>query len=149
MGDSDLAGPVYRTHAFLFSGGKIQDLGMLAGNYSAAQGINNAGHIVGYSSITTSSGVHGFLYQHGRVRNLNELQWSLRMRTLAGCHGLVTCGCQEILTALLSVALSHIHLPGSGARRFYPFNPAIRALATMKRCSRKRLERALHADPAT
>jgi probable HAF family extracellular repeat protein len=54
-------------HAALFAGGTIQDLGALGGNYSAANGINNLGIIVGESDIVQQgiTNVHAFIYTNG------------------------------------------------------------------------------------
>jgi probable HAF family extracellular repeat protein len=37
--------PVYRQHAFLYSGGSIHDLGMLGGTDSVAFGVNATGQV--------------------------------------------------------------------------------------------------------
>lgn len=55
-------------HAFLYTGtpgagGIMQDLGTLGGFNSAAQGINNAGQIVGYSNPVGNNIIHAFLYE--------------------------------------------------------------------------------------
>ena len=62
-----------QTHAFLYSGGTMTDLGTLpGGTYSFATGINNNGQIVGYS--TTASGqTHAFLYSGGQMTDLGTL----------------------------------------------------------------------------
>jgi probable HAF family extracellular repeat protein len=47
-------------------------LGILGGNESGAQGINNSGQIAG--TFTTSSGdYHAYLYDHGTMYDLNNL----------------------------------------------------------------------------
>jgi probable HAF family extracellular repeat protein len=54
------------THAFLYSGGVMSDLGTLGGPYSYARGINDSGQIVGWSYLTTAfSPQHAFLYTSG------------------------------------------------------------------------------------
>ncbi|MEN6450687.1 MAG: PEP-CTERM sorting domain-containing protein [Thermoguttaceae bacterium] len=60
------AGP---QHAFLFSGGKMTDLGTLGGD-SAATGVNDNGQVVGYSA-TSAGATHAFLYDKG---SMNDLQ---------------------------------------------------------------------------
>ena len=39
------------THAFLYSGGTMQDLGTLGGRQSYAYGINASGQVVGYQNL--------------------------------------------------------------------------------------------------
>lgn len=70
--------PYQDSHAFLYSGGVIVFLGVLApggGGYgtgiSEAFGINNSGQIVGYS--TSTSGNCAFLYESGVMTDLNTL----------------------------------------------------------------------------
>jgi probable HAF family extracellular repeat protein len=59
------------SHAALWSGGKIQDLGTLGGATSEAHGVNNHGSVVGLSD--TSSGPHAFLWQNGAMQDLGLL----------------------------------------------------------------------------
>jgi len=60
-------------HAFLYSGGKMTDLGTLGGN-SSAFGINNSGQIVGQFDSGGASGVGGaFLYSNGVMTDLMSL----------------------------------------------------------------------------
>ncbi len=48
-------------YAFLYSGGTIQNLGTFGGQYSQADGINNAGQLVG-GAYTSSGAEHAFLH---------------------------------------------------------------------------------------
>jgi probable HAF family extracellular repeat protein len=67
-----------QTHAFLYTGGVMTDLGTLAGqNYSRAQDINNAGNVVGASLVEDSqgnlSGNRPFIYSGGTMTNIGSL----------------------------------------------------------------------------
>jgi probable HAF family extracellular repeat protein len=63
------------THAFLFSGGVMADLGVLQANHhvSYATGINDSGVVVGSSRINfdagASSGSQSFIYSNGSMSN--------------------------------------------------------------------------------
>jgi probable HAF family extracellular repeat protein len=60
------------THAFLYSGGAIMDLGTLPGGFaSVGAAINNNGQVVGYSSTPEAS--QAFLYFGGAMYDLNRL----------------------------------------------------------------------------
>ena len=56
-------------HAFLYSGGKITDLGTLAGNFSYGEAINTAGAVAGYS-VPAGGGYHAFLDSGGKMTDL-------------------------------------------------------------------------------
>jgi probable HAF family extracellular repeat protein len=75
-GISDMPGNATQ-HAFLYSGGKMIDLGTLSGRtLSCAYGINDLGQVVG-SSYNYSSGEiiddHAFLYSSGSLTDLGTL----------------------------------------------------------------------------
>jgi len=61
-------------HAFLWDAQHgVQDLGTLDGFGSFASGINNVGHVVGYSSFNGINSYHAFLYRDGVMTDLNDL----------------------------------------------------------------------------
>ena len=68
-------------HAFLDSGGTMQDLGTLGGTASGATAINNSGQVVGNSTTTTASSppAHAFLYSDGSMQDLGTFggEWSV------------------------------------------------------------------------
>jgi probable HAF family extracellular repeat protein/parallel beta-helix repeat protein len=80
------------SHAFLYTGGRMTDLGTLGGD-SIAEGINDAGQVVGYSYVNSSQ-THAFLYTGGRMRDLNDLLpsgsgWELVYASAINNHGQV------------------------------------------------------------
>lgn len=71
-GTSDLSGD-QTGHATLWQNGAVQDLGTLSGDYSSyAEAINNFGQIVG-SSCDLSGNCRGFLWEKGKIFDLNTL----------------------------------------------------------------------------
>jgi len=62
----------FPTHAVLYSGGTIMDLGTLGGADSEALGINDSGMIVGDSQTATSTLQHAFYY-NGAMQDLGVL----------------------------------------------------------------------------
>ncbi len=68
------------THAFLYSGGSLTDLGTLGDNTSpgyrsVAYGINSGGQVVGFSDVSNS--MRAFLYSNGVMKDLGTLGgWS-------------------------------------------------------------------------
>jgi probable HAF family extracellular repeat protein len=59
-------------HAFLFTDGRMQDLGTLGSDPSAASGVNDRGQVVGASNVTDDVR-HAFLWQSGEMIDLNTL----------------------------------------------------------------------------
>lgn len=60
-------------HAFLYSGGKMTDLGTLGGANSYAYGINNGGHVAGASQLAGDAATRAFVYSGGRMTALGTL----------------------------------------------------------------------------
>jgi probable HAF family extracellular repeat protein len=69
VGNSEISGGAI--HAFLHTGGGLQDLGTLGGRNSFAKAINSAGQVVGKSGHAGGL-THAFLY-NGSMQNLNQL----------------------------------------------------------------------------
>lgn len=67
--------PPTASHAFIYSNGKLKDLGTLGGSISWARGINDAGEVIGISCTAGESQKGSrlndvFLYSNGEMRNL-------------------------------------------------------------------------------
>ncbi|HTB62802.1 MAG TPA: hypothetical protein VK737_04360 [Opitutales bacterium] len=58
------------SHAFLYTDGKMQDLGTLGGNESSAKTINASGQIIGTANSLPYGGWHAFLYTDGKMTTL-------------------------------------------------------------------------------
>jgi probable HAF family extracellular repeat protein len=59
--------------AFLYSGGVVKDLGTLGGSQSNAVDINDAGQVVGTSTLRRDTAQHAFLYSGGVMKDLGTL----------------------------------------------------------------------------
>ncbi|HZR17023.1 MAG TPA: HYR domain-containing protein [Verrucomicrobiae bacterium] len=60
------------THGFIYDGVNMTDLGTLGGSYTQPNAINNRGQVVG-ESFTASDDEHAFLWQKGKLTDLNSL----------------------------------------------------------------------------
>ncbi len=61
------------SHAFLYSGGTMTDLGTLGGSNSLATAINKHGQIVGWAQTAGNAAHHAFLYSNGQMTDLGTL----------------------------------------------------------------------------
>jgi probable HAF family extracellular repeat protein len=62
------------THAFVYKGAGLTDLGTLGGDFSEGRGINNRGEIVGGSNVTAGGLTHLFLFEHGAMHDLGTFK---------------------------------------------------------------------------
>jgi probable HAF family extracellular repeat protein len=60
------------THAFIYSGGVMTDLGTLGGSDSFPEDINEIGQVVGNAATATGSS-HAFVWQNGTLTDLNSV----------------------------------------------------------------------------
>lgn len=65
----------YVEHAFLYSDGRVQDLGAIGAvtNSSYATALNDNGEVVGTANIPAAAASHAFLYSGGQMRDLGTL----------------------------------------------------------------------------
>jgi probable HAF family extracellular repeat protein len=62
------------SHAFLYSDGRMQDLGTIGADpVSTATGINRRGQVVGYTYDPATGGQRAFIYQNGKMTDLSSL----------------------------------------------------------------------------
>jgi probable HAF family extracellular repeat protein len=64
--------PVPARHAYLWQDGALTDLGTLGEDRfsSSALGVNDQGHVVGFSFPSSNEPAHGFVYRDGRMTDL-------------------------------------------------------------------------------
>ena len=73
VGESLISNTGNIQNAFLYSSGKMQDLGTLGGENSIAEAINSSGDVVGNSIEPGSNAYsHAFLYRAGVLVDLNS-----------------------------------------------------------------------------
>jgi probable HAF family extracellular repeat protein len=79
------------THAFLYSAGKMMDLGGLPGfNFTTASAVNASGQVVGWAENPQRDHVGAFLYTSGQMINLGTLPGDTSAMALAiNSHGTV------------------------------------------------------------
>jgi probable HAF family extracellular repeat protein len=118
------------TRGFLYSHGKLVNVGSLGGSVAIASGINNAGVVVGWSTTVGNGREHGFIYAFGRILDLNRLVanrpgWFIGLaRDINDRFQILAEACP----ADLSEACRTVRLdPPSGARN-YPVPPFIERL---------------------
>ena len=63
---------IYDNRSFLYDGKNVVDLGNLGSNYTTANGINNAGQVVGSSQLANGQN-RAFLWQNGNMNSLATL----------------------------------------------------------------------------
>lgn len=63
-------------HAFVYTGGVMNDIGTLGGNFAIAQAINDSGAVVG-SAYDSAGQEHGFLYSGGAMHDIGTLGGTL------------------------------------------------------------------------
>ena len=66
----DMNGNWWTTHAFLYTEGKMVDLGSLGGYYCRAVAVNNNGQVIGYGTTPGNDATHSFLWQNGAAADL-------------------------------------------------------------------------------
>ena len=100
-------------HAFLYTGGKMTDIGFLSGfNVSVANAINASGQVVGTSTAGESYG-RAFLYSNGTLQDLNDLVPPITGYTLTDAMGINTSGqivCDGVNTAAAGTPVTHTFL---------------------------------------
>jgi probable extracellular repeat, HAF family len=61
------------TNPFLWSRGRMQDLGTLGGNYGEPRGLNEQGQVAGFSDLAGDLTNHAFLWERGVMHDLGTL----------------------------------------------------------------------------
>jgi probable HAF family extracellular repeat protein len=75
------------THAFIYTGSGLVDIGTLGGTYSAGTSINNLNQIVGVSSVTSTGPNHLFLYAQGQMHDLGAPSGESFLNAAINNHG--------------------------------------------------------------
>jgi probable HAF family extracellular repeat protein len=121
------------THAFLYEGGAMKDLGTLGGTVSRGLAINNGGTVVGESYLRGNSAQVAFVYAHGKMTDLNTQVrlpggWTLvaargvndQGQILARACNAEDCNCWALLTPRRTSRLS----AGYDKKELYASNDA-------------------------
>ncbi len=74
------------THAFLYTGSGLEDLGTLGGTYSEGTSINDRGEIAGISTLANGA-THLFLYTQGHMRDLGTAGGQTFASAVLNDHG--------------------------------------------------------------
>jgi 6-phosphogluconolactonase len=75
------------THAFIYTGNGLVDIGTLGGTFSAGTSINNVNQIVGVSSTASSTLNHLFLYAQGQMHDLGAPSGESFVNAAINNHG--------------------------------------------------------------
>ena len=75
------------THAFIYTGSGLVDIGTLGGTYSEGTSINNLNQIVGVSSVTSTGPNHLFLYAQGQMHDLGAPSGESFLNAAINNHG--------------------------------------------------------------
>jgi probable HAF family extracellular repeat protein len=103
--------------AFLYKNGHMTNLGTLGGVASEASAMNDSGEIVG-ESLTSAGVPHGFLYEHGRIIDLNSL--------IPANSGFVITNAEDVNDRGQNVALAHSTDPQNTTQSVVLLNPVAR-----------------------
>jgi probable HAF family extracellular repeat protein len=110
-GDSNISNNSSATHAFLYSAGKMRDLGTLpGGTLSYGYGINNSGQVVGQSAVNSGATIyHAFLYS-GSMSDLGTLGG-----TSSGAYGINGSGQVTGFSGIAGSGAQHAFLYSTNA----------------------------------
>jgi 6-phosphogluconolactonase len=75
------------THAFIYTGSGLVDIGTLGGTYGAGTSINNSNQIVGISSLANSTQNHLFRYAQGQMQDLSAPSGETFVNAAINNHG--------------------------------------------------------------
>jgi len=75
--------------AFLYANGHAEELGTLGGLNSRANAINDAGLVVGSSTLAGESATHAFIYENGAMRDLGTLGGTYSTASAINSQGIV------------------------------------------------------------
>ncbi len=97
IGDSLIAGDS-EDHAFLWSDGKVHDLGTLGGTFSQPTGLTEMTHISGVSTPAGDQVVHAVLWKNGSIHDLGTVDedgcsWAWGLNSLDQVVGISTPFC--------------------------------------------------------